>query len=547
MLLCAGFVLLGCKSKSKERKSPLEVAYALEAVPLLELTLDEKAQKKLKKKPRKWARGSLRYGDAVVDNIGVRLKGHRSMRPLGEKSSFKVRFDKFEPDKRFWGLKNMTLNGMVEDPTTMREYLGYRLYRQMGVPAPRVGFVELSVNGERYGLYAAIETIDEGFLKHHFGDASGNLYEGEYGCDVYPEDVPGFDHDLGPDKEHVGLAALAKMVQEDPDRVFASDDSPVDRKSLLGYLAVSAFIGDFDGYRHSHNYRLYHDPAKDKWHIIPWGIDRAFKKHLSIYDSFGVLARGCFLNATCRRDYLEVQKAVVANFEKLEFSQGVTVLSAVTREALLKGDKAGYNLKTVLKERERLLEFIEKRSNEIRDEVACLGDGSGEVDADGDGFGCMDCNDGDKAVHPGADEVCDGLDNNCSGLIDDSPSCACEVVDVEGQTFHLCNLEMPWKAAAAFCEGKGLRLAKIDSAEQSGSVYRAAKKLSDKRWWIGLGDSAVEGTFEWTDGSALELDNWSKGEPDNDACHQDCAALRRGGKGKWHDTHCGQPSPFVCR
>ena len=45
-------------------------------------------------------------------------------------------------------------------------------------------------------------------------------------------------------------------------------------------------------------------------------------------------------------------------------------------------------------------------------------------DADSDGFfnldiGGNDCDDGNPTAYPGADEVCDGVDNSCNGLVDD--------------------------------------------------------------------------------------------------------------------------------
>jgi hypothetical protein len=50
---------------------------------------------------------------------------------------------------------------------------------------------------------------------------------------------------------------------------------------------------------------------------------------------------------------------------------------------------------------------------------------SGEKDDDVDGDGIrspLDCNDNDAAVHPGVSELCDGVDNDCNGMVDDGVS-----------------------------------------------------------------------------------------------------------------------------
>ncbi len=50
----------------------------------------------------------------------------------------------------------------------------------------------------------------------------------------------------------------------------------------------------------------------------------------------------------------------------------------------------------------------------------CPVDGPGvDVDGDSDGYPSrVDCNDDSAAIHPDAIEVCDGLDNNCNGVVD---------------------------------------------------------------------------------------------------------------------------------
>jgi len=64
--------------------------------------------------------------------------------------------------------------------------------------------------------------------------------------------------------------------------------------------------------------------------------------------------------------------------------------------------------------------------------------------------------------------------------------------------------------------------------------------------WIGATDLAKEGSWVWSDGSAVSTTdpNWAAGKPDNIGRYEHCGSIA---KGKWDDILCIEKHPFTCQ
>lgn len=59
----------------------------------------------------------------------------------------------------------------------MKDYLVYQMMNEFGAAAPLCSYVYITVNGEDWGLYLAVEAVEESFLQRNYGNDYGELYK----------------------------------------------------------------------------------------------------------------------------------------------------------------------------------------------------------------------------------------------------------------------------------------------------------------------------------------------------------------------------------
>ena len=114
-------------------------------------------------------------------NVGIRAKGNTSLSSVSamgsQRYSFKLEFDRYEKGKSYYGLDKLCLNNLIQDNTMMKDYLVYQMMGGFGVEAPLCSFVYITVNGEDWGLYLAVEGVEDAFLRRNYGSDEGELYK----------------------------------------------------------------------------------------------------------------------------------------------------------------------------------------------------------------------------------------------------------------------------------------------------------------------------------------------------------------------------------
>jgi len=95
--------------------------------------------------------------------VGIRGKGNTSLTNVSsmgsDRYSFKLEFDRYDDSLSYYGLDKLCLNNIIQDNTYMKDYLAYTLMKDFGVDAPLCSYVYITVNGDDWGLYLAVEGV----------------------------------------------------------------------------------------------------------------------------------------------------------------------------------------------------------------------------------------------------------------------------------------------------------------------------------------------------------------------------------------------------
>ena len=246
--------------------------------------------------------------------VGIRPKGNTSLSAIAnddttDRYSFKLEFDHYVDGQTCFGLDKLILNNNYADATNLKEALIYDMYQYLGADASLYNYAKISVNGEYWGVYLALEGVEDSFQLRNYGTESGELYKPESmdmgggKAQEKPDGMPegdaeqpgGMDRNSGgadlnytdedlDSYETIWDGEITKTTKADHERVVkalkniaeGNDlETYMDIDNLLRYMAVHVFSVNEDSLSGTmaHNYYLYESDGKLS--LIPWDYNLA--------------------------------------------------------------------------------------------------------------------------------------------------------------------------------------------------------------------------------------------------------------------------------
>ncbi|MCB9450233.1 MAG: CotH kinase family protein [Anaerolineaceae bacterium] len=252
-----------------------------------------------------WIPADISFNGQTWTNVGFRFKGNSSLMSTWSsgiyKLPFKLDFDEFEDDypeinnQRFYGFKQLSFSSNWSDDSLLREKVTADIFREAGIPSAQTAFYAVYVDyGEDpvyFGLYTAVEVVDDTVIKTQFADDSGNVYKPEgtgatFAAGTYDEAA--FDKETNADEaDYSDVLALYNALNTetrttDPAAWRSGLEAVFDVAGFMHWLAVNTVVQNWDTYGSmSHNFYLYNDPTTGLLTWIPWDNNMALWEGMS--------------------------------------------------------------------------------------------------------------------------------------------------------------------------------------------------------------------------------------------------------------------------
>ena len=340
---------------------------------LLSTSLGPDRQSEVIDSPFSYVPADITIDGVMYEGVGLRKKGF-----LGSldqrRPSLKVKLDKYAESPGIEGLVSLTFNNNKQDTTLMSQFIGYDLFRAVGVPAPRSALAHVRVNGDNLGVYSHVESLRRPFVADRFGDSDGTLYEGTV-IDFYDKWDGGFERKFGPKK--AGRARLQALIAalelEDDEQAEAAIWKVVDQEAFYRFWAMEGLLSFWDGYSgNRNNFFLYHNPGTDKLHFIPWGADVLFETYSKLgvdpasprsVRLVGRLAYRLYQMPAARARYARTMKELLAEIWNEEaILAEIGRVEAMARPHLSESQQSSFDP-------ERIRDFVENRRAMIEPEI----------------------------------------------------------------------------------------------------------------------------------------------------------------------------------
>ena len=210
--------------------------------------------------------------------------------PKTGKCSLKLAFDQVDPNGRFFGQRKLNFHTMNRDRSMLRDRLGYSLFRDMGLAAPRAVHVRVLINGQLEGLFALVEQVDGRFTRSRFSDGGeGNLYKEIW--PIHPA-ASTYLNALETNEDQMPTVQAMLDFKAATEAGASQTEAWIDRDYTMKYVAVDRVIINDDGVFHwwcaaggagnnpggigNHNYYWYEATNHGSFWLIPWDFDHSF-------------------------------------------------------------------------------------------------------------------------------------------------------------------------------------------------------------------------------------------------------------------------------